>query len=273
MKKDTITASGQSSVTVYDFGAHVTSWKNASGKEILYTSPSAKLDGSKAIRGGIPICFPQFGKKGPLRQHGFARNSFWTPDESFGSTEDGPALKYTLRDTGETRQSAWPHSFEAAYFVTLAPDGNSLTVELQVKNTNKNGEEFSFTTALHSYFCCNSQETTLSEYSGLKYEDNIESGVEKTQHGIIEFGKEVDRVYLGTKSTLSLPSANLVIEKVNMPDAVVWNPYIEKTAALSDMPDDDWKKFICIEPGRIGEPAFVKPGETWTCSLTLLSTS
>lgn len=273
MKKTTITAAGQSSVGVYDFGAHVTSWKDASGREILYTSPSAILDGSKAIRGGIPICFPQFGKKGPLRQHGFARNSIWTRDESFSSTENGPALKYLLRDTEETRRSAWPHSFEAAYVVTLATDGNSLTVELQVKNTNTNGESFSFTTALHSYFCCNSLETTLNEYSGLRYEDNLESGVEKTQDGNIEFGKEVDRVYLGTKDTLSLHSANLVIKKVNMPDAVVWNPYIEKTAALSDMPDDDWKNFICIEPGRIRQPAVVNAGETWTCSLTLISTT
>ena len=40
-----------------------------------FNSKKAKLDGTKAIRGGIPVCFPQFGPWEFGAQHGFARVS------------------------------------------------------------------------------------------------------------------------------------------------------------------------------------------------------
>jgi len=46
------------SVTVHLFGATVTSWKLANGREQLFVSEKARLDGSKPIRGGIPVVFP-----------------------------------------------------------------------------------------------------------------------------------------------------------------------------------------------------------------------
>jgi glucose-6-phosphate 1-epimerase len=46
------------SVTVHLYGATVTSWKTASGAEQLWLSEAAALDGSKPIRGGIPVVFP-----------------------------------------------------------------------------------------------------------------------------------------------------------------------------------------------------------------------
>ncbi len=50
------------------------SWK-VDGEEMIFVSKKAIMDGSKAVRGGIPICFPAFGpwEYGP--QHGFARSS------------------------------------------------------------------------------------------------------------------------------------------------------------------------------------------------------
>lgn len=71
------------SVQVYLYGATVTSWKTSDGTERLFLSTAAVLDGSKPIRGGVPIVFPVFGpppKDHPtsqLPQHGFARNSNW----------------------------------------------------------------------------------------------------------------------------------------------------------------------------------------------------
>ena len=46
-------------------GAQVLSWTVA-GRERLYLSPRAMFDGRSAIRGGIPLCFPQFNQRGPL---------------------------------------------------------------------------------------------------------------------------------------------------------------------------------------------------------------
>lgn len=269
----TIAAAGQSQVIIHQFGAHVTSWKNATGREMIYTSPSAIYDGKKAIRGGIPVCFPQFAKKGPLKQHGFARNMKWSVDTGF-KPEDGASARLILTDTEETRNSEWPHSFELALTVTLASDGNSMTVAADVSNKNTNGMAFTFTMALHSYFTCNAESTVLQDFDRLSYEDNtetIEPPERKRQTGTIAFGKEVDRIYFDAPDSITLQQANLSIHKVNMPDAVVWNPYVDKAAALSDMPDDGWKHFICIEPARIASPATVTPRDSWTCSLRLMS--
>lgn len=59
IKDNTVEASLPSgeSVTVYQYGGTVTSWK-ANGQEQLFLSEKAHLDGSKPIRGGIPLVFP-----------------------------------------------------------------------------------------------------------------------------------------------------------------------------------------------------------------------
>lgn len=265
---------GQSEVVISYFGAHVTSWKTASGREVIYTSPKAILDGSKAIRGGIPVCFPQFANNGPLKQHGFARNMIWSADPSFNPGGKN-AAQFVLTDTEATRASQWPHMFQLALRIELSANGNALTLTMNVKNANTNGEAFTFTAALHSYFTCDSETTVLRDFDGVTYKDTIDPeqpGVHKIQTGDITFGKEIDRVYLNTKSTLSILQVGLAIEKDNYPEAVVWNPYIEKAAALSDMPDDGWKNFICIEPARVVEPAVVETGDEWTGMLKLTST-
>ena len=44
-------------------GAHVLSWVSG-GRERLFLSPANHWDGRTAIRGGIPVCFPQFNARG-----------------------------------------------------------------------------------------------------------------------------------------------------------------------------------------------------------------
>jgi glucose-6-phosphate 1-epimerase len=62
------------SAVVHLFGATLLDWTPANSTGLLFTSSKALTNGSKAIRGGIPLVFPQFGP-GPLPQHGFARVS------------------------------------------------------------------------------------------------------------------------------------------------------------------------------------------------------
>lgn len=267
METVTLTSSGKSKCVIYLFGAHVTSWTDSAGTELIYTSSTAVYNAAKAIRGGIPVCFPQFGPHGPLKQHGFARTSTWALDAESTDT----SATFVLADSENTRASAWPHKFELRLTVTLSACGNLLDIGTSVKNLGT--DEFSFTLALHSYFHCPAESVVLSDYDGLTYMDNTAANAEVKQVGDVRFGKEVDRVYKSTPDALSLSSehSNLQLEKTNLPEAVVWNPYVEKTAALSDMPDDDWKRFICIEPARIVQPAIVAPGDTWTASLKLTS--
>lgn len=108
---------------VYLWGATITSWRLSTGQDILFTSSEAVFDGKKAIRGGIPIVFPQFGTNGPLPQHGFARNSQWELVRS----GDG-AIELALSDNEATR-SIWPHSFRLHLRASF--DDSQLTVNLE----------------------------------------------------------------------------------------------------------------------------------------------
>lgn len=59
-------------------------------QELLFLSSKAVFQPPKAIRGGVPVCLPQFAKRGPLQQHGFARNVSW--ELAAGSGTDGVEL-------------------------------------------------------------------------------------------------------------------------------------------------------------------------------------
>ena len=62
------------SAEIYLYGAHVTSWVNAEGDELFFTSEKSSFEKGKAIRAGIPFCFPQFAKRGSIElMHWFAR--------------------------------------------------------------------------------------------------------------------------------------------------------------------------------------------------------
>ena len=112
------------------------------GEELIFTSPKAVMDGSKAIRGGVPICWPSFGPWSEGAQHGFARVSTWSV-----KTVTSDSVTLTL-DT-DTTASAWPHKFLLEYTVTLSSD--SLDIQLTATNNNSD-KEFSFSSALHTYF-------------------------------------------------------------------------------------------------------------------------
>lgn len=270
MTTETLNAAGESSVVIHHHGAHITSWTNSKGRSLIYTSPTAIYNGQKAIRGGVPICFPQFGKNGPLSQHGFARNMPWA---LHSISDDKTTAVFTLQSTEYTISSDWPYAFHVAYTVTLSTDGDSLTIQMDVTN-KEDSRPFSFTTALHSYFACDARNTIVPDLDQVQYSDSLEKDetkIKKIQIGDIHFPAEVDRVYLDTQGVITIPSTGLTIKKDNLPEAVVWNPYIEKAAGMGDLPDDAWKHFICIEPARIIEPAVVQPGQVWTCKVELSS--
>jgi glucose-6-phosphate 1-epimerase len=109
---------------------------------------------------------------------------------------------------------------------------------------------------------------------GVEYEEGGSISVE--QPDAITFPGEVDRVYGPAPPEIVLEDPQggrkVTINKdAGFPDAVVWNPWAEKAAALPDMPDEDYKEFVCIEVGAIRKPVTVKPGESWSGSQTLLA--
>ncbi|MEN9479513.1 MAG: hypothetical protein RLZZ298_908 [Pseudomonadota bacterium] len=259
---------GGSSAIISKLGGQVLSWITPDGRERLFLSDAAVFDGSVAIRGGIPVCFPQFSDLGDLPKHGFLRTREWTlGDQRCG--DDYALVALEISDDEETRD-IWPFPFRAE--ITLMLEVDRIDVEFCVENTG--GEPFEFTGALHSYLrLVQVEDAALEGLYGCDYrdaanEDQIirESGTE------LRIEAETDRVYHGVKRPLSLQAGNhsLTIQNQNFPDVVVWNPWVERCAALTDMPSDAWRQMLCVEAAVVEKPISVVPGEEWYGRQTLV---
>ena len=259
--------------TVLLHGAHIVSWRPAGGEEQLYMSPRTAFANGQAIRGGVPVIFPQFAARGPLQRHGFARTKPWQLVSAEQGEDDALAV-LRLGDDAASRMF-WPHAFELELSVRVA--GRELQIELACENRGE--QAFDFTAALHTYLGLDDLgETSVQGLSGLQYWDSVEN-VEKTQRvDLLLPGGDLDRIYYQVQQELILQEQRgdaqrrLQIRQQGFEDAVVWNPGAEKCAALADMPAEGYKKMLCIEAAAIARPVVLQPGESWVGmqSLTLL---
>lgn len=257
-----ITHPSGGSCDVVLLGAHVTSWKTADGVERLFMS-SASAFGDKPIRGGIPVCWPQFNMLGPLPKHGFARTSDEWQVEAMRTTEAGdPQLVLKLSDSAATRK-LWPHAFKLRYVITLAPDSLEAAIEL----TNAGEAPLTFTGALHTYFAV--PDVTAVAVRGLRgttYADNANGagGVEVVEESDgVALAGEVDRVYQAAPDELVVRApgrADLVVRKRGLRDAVLWNLGEAKAPTMADLGAGEWRHYVCLEAAAIAEPVTVAPG-------------
>ena len=247
--------------TVLLHGAHLVSWVPAGGDEQLYLSPTAKYGNGSSVRGGVPVIFPQFNARGPLPRHGLVRSRSWEATESV--VRDGHAIG-VLRFTDDIATRVhWKHGFEAELTVSLA--GKEIDIELAVTNTGDT--PFEFTAALHTYLRCN--ELLKVQLEGLQnrgYEDFLNGGLAGEQWGdVLTFVGAIDRIYHNVNGPLTLRELGrrTSIAMSGFDDVVVWNPGDDGVQQLADMPDEDWRRMLCVEAARIREPVHLLPGEDW----------
>jgi glucose-6-phosphate 1-epimerase len=245
-------------------GAHVVSWVPAGGVERLYTSPTALAGPGRSVRGGVPVCWPQFNLRGDLPgvKHGFARDRAWQWDAEQSAVRGGAAIGVLrLRDDEATR-ALWPHAFELE--LTVVVGANQLDIELAV--TNPGEARFHFTGALHSYLRVDElRHAHLAGLRGTAYLDTVHHQEQVQEMEPLGFADEIDRIYWNAPEELVLNSGlgPLGIQNEGFSDAVVWNPGAAKAAALSDLPAEDWSQFLCVEAAAIAQPVQVAPGDTW----------
>jgi len=251
-------------------GAHLVSWTPVGGGERLYLSERSRFAASHAIRGGVPVIFPQFGDGGPLQgprtspsgmRHGFARLSSWTLLDT-RHDKDYACATFRLTDSEATR-AIWPHAFAAE--LTVMIEGKRLDVEFEVENTGS--EPFSFAAALHSYFSvAKADMCSLQGLEDCHYLDRLDGGKYKHEDSeALSFDDEIDRIYLAARKPLLLwePARHLAIEADGFPDVVVWNPWQDKCAAMDDMPPLGFRQMLCVEAAAVGQPLELAVGEQW----------
>ena len=233
-------------VLVANQGAHVLSWQTHDGGEQLYLSPHSVWDGHTAIRGGVPICFPQFNLRGTLPKHGFARNLTWQRLPGAAHGEHRAELCMQLQHDPQTL-ALWPHAFTLLWRVVLEP--RRLTLELTVTNTG--ATPLTFTGALHTYL--RMRDIQHVRLHGLGPES-------------VSFDAEFDQVFRAAAQPLRVQEGRRTVhcqQSESWPEHVVWNPGAEKCATLPDMPADGYRQMLCIEAAAVNQAIDVLPGAQW----------
>jgi len=257
-----------SSAVISKLGAQVLSWITPDGRERLYLSDKAVFDGSVAIRGGVPVCFPQFSDRGDLPKHGLVRTRVWS--ESARRSGDDYALVTLETGDDDTTRALWPHAFRLE--LTAMIEADRLDLELCVVNTGT--AAFEFTGALHTYVrVVQVEDAALEGLYGHDYRDAANGNRVVNESGTeLAVDSETDRVYRRVRRPQLLRAGNLSlgIQQQGFPDVVVWNPWVEKCAALADMPADGWRHMLCIEAAAADDRQEVAAGDEWYGRQTLV---
>lgn len=243
---------------VYLHGAHLTSWKTADGVERLFLSPRAEFRAGAAIRGGVPVIFPQFSGLGPLPKHGFARNHAWDLIE----IGEGMAR---LRFSGKAETEAvWPHPFTCEMRIQIG--GACLEMTLTVVNTGDYPVEFH--AALHGYFAIESLGAArVTGLGGLRWRDNPTARDHEDSSPVITFGTEVDRTFFAAGDRvveLEESSRRMRFTQSGFADAVIWNPGPDVGAKIADLEPTDYLRYVCVEAAAIRPSLALAPGGVWT---------
>lgn len=272
-------------VTVTIFGGDLVSFRGSDGKERLFLSKKACADKSKAVRGGVPIVFPQFGNAGPLASHGFARNQSWefcTGDLRPRRVGGMIHLALRLCDTKATRKM-WNHKFELIHHIRFG--ASELETSLSITNLGK--KAFPFQALLHTYL--RMRNVCACEIEGLEglrlvdklqYHEYYSNQLIMTQP-TLKVNSATDDVFMNagrqpimvvSEKDNTVCEINVAVcqgEKVRECDVVVWNPGEDKARRMDDLEDDEFQNMLCIEPGCASRVESCKSGETWTVTQNL----
>lgn len=254
------------------YGAQITSFRRKNKTEVLWLSSRSNFEIGKAIRGGIPVCFPWFGPhktddKKP--QHGFGRLMFWDLTET-AVMSDGETLIRIQLCSSEATKSYWPYDFIAEIKVLFGK-----TLEVTLKVTNLSSVHFEYTCALHTYYNISDIEViSIDGLSGSNYYKHNEPGDFLQAISKLKIHQLEDRHYYDTQAVCTIEDPifqrKIRIAKSGSNVTTVWNPWVEGCSKISDMTDDAYKTFVCIEAVNSFDDAIVlKPGESHETSVII----
>eukprot|EP00697_Spironema_sp_BW2_P004686 gnl/Spiro4/16361_TR8781_c0_g1_i1.p1 gnl/Spiro4/16361_TR8781_c0_g1~~gnl/Spiro4/16361_TR8781_c0_g1_i1.p1 ORF type:complete len:333 (+),score=39.25 gnl/Spiro4/16361_TR8781_c0_g1_i1:64-999(+) len=265
------------SITVLHHGATLVSYRSH-GSEILFVSEKSFFQPPKAIRGGVPICFPWFGPRDGAPQHGFARNVLWSPVRAETQPETASVIvEFALRrtDVDTSLHPHWTHDFAALFRVVLS--SSQLAMELEVVNPGH--ETIGVSPVLHTYFRVpHIASTSLMGLQSQSYTDKVLGGTVHVQsEAALRFTSETDRVYSpaistcattfprsveicmgsgpdcslnsNSNSNLNFPASIRVALTSASTDYVVWNPWEGKASTLADFSTPEFQQMLCVEAG------------------------
>lgn len=242
----------KSSSVISTHGAHALSFIPKGEKDLFWMSEATFFEKGKAIRGGIPICFPWFGphltdKTKP--QHGFARLSEWSVDEVQESDTDSISITLSLTET-ESSLAYWPHPFKAQAKFIIGE-----TFELHLKVTNTGSTAFEYSDALHTYFnISNISSITIEGLQNESYYEGFGTELKKQTDEQLIFTGETNRRYVTHAGDVLINDPGyhrkISVKKKGSRVSVVWNPAEATAKTMTDIHHDGYKTFVCVEPAN-----------------------
>ncbi|MEO0456445.1 MAG: D-hexose-6-phosphate mutarotase [Cyanobacteria bacterium P01_A01_bin.114] len=239
--------------------------------DLMFLSENAYYKTGKAMKGGIPICWPWFGPdpEGLGRaSHGFVRNRLWDVLSTEATPNGDTKVKLGVTASDETRE-IWPHTFELVLEIVV---GTRLTVALTTHN--KGDQAFSITQALHTYFTIGDiNQVKVLGLEDVAYLDKVDDGAQKDQVGAVTISEEVDRIYTLVKPELVIDdpalSRHIRITTEGSHTTIVWNPWKEISAKMADLEEQDYQRFICVETANAADEVIkVSPGSQYRMKVT-----
>lgn len=254
-------------------GGHLIQFKPYGHQDVIWLSKKAIFSKDKAIRGGIPVCWPWCGRIG-TPPHGFARNSAWQLLDHEES-EHAVAIRLKLTATKETR-AIWPHDFSAVLTFTM---GETLRIDLEMTNTGDSPWQWSG--ALHSYFNIAQAAETRITGAGTSYTDSLQDNLPCESSEALVINQSIDRVYTAPDKTIAIHDQGnqriIHVRNNGHNSAVIWNPWKELCSGMEDMPDDGYETMVCVEATRRAKDlvsgTVLMPGEKDTLSTEISVTS
>jgi glucose-6-phosphate 1-epimerase len=252
---------------IYLQGAQVTAWRPAGAEEVIFLSKQSKWEDGRAIRGGIPVCFPWFRAKADdpnAPAHGFVRTKEWNL-ESVQAGSDGNITVVCATGNDEDSRRWWPYEFRLAHRITV---GETLGMELTV--TNIGSTAFRFEEALHTYFRTGDvEQVEVRGLEGVTFLDNVDGNRQKVQADRLRLSVPLDNAYIESRGPVEFadPVLRRVVRtaKENSSTTIVWNPGRQGAAKLADLGDEEWHQMVCVEASNIlGSSISLQPGQEHT---------
>jgi glucose-6-phosphate 1-epimerase len=230
--------------TISLLGAQVLSFKpKHDGRERLFISDTAVMDGSKPVRGGIPVCWPWFGAhKGNAAYpaHGFVRTRQWRLIDN----EDYDDYTRLILEAPDTAHPGFDGSATVTVEVVV---GRELTISIHTRNAGN--MPCRLTMALHTYFSVTDVRNCQLEGLDGTYSDKTQNWALLPTPSPYSFTAETDRIHLHAAPALRIvePSRVTNIRSAGHDSIVVWNPWSTGVGAFADMSEDGWMRMLCVE--------------------------
>ena len=242
-------------------GAHIFEFQRGE-EELIWLSEASDFEYGKAVRGGVPLCWPRFGSiDKTLPQHGFVRTEMFEFVSSKEVNAGETQLIFRLTEN-ENSLKIWNYKFVLELKISLS---DKLTMELTTTNTDE--KSYMITQALHSYFPVSHISNVVVKGLDKKpYVDAVDSKT-KLQRGEIVFNSEVNRVYQEVDNEVLLVDKDRTIRVKNSGSnsIVIWNPASENCKKMSAFKEDSYETFVCIESSNAFDDFItLEPNESHT---------